>query len=413
MRDDNHLKLATLFRFVGLQKLMRPLAFLFLFFLPLRIVLSAESSQTPIYQSEIRDGDALLFCKVRVQGSETEHLFFVDTGASSCVFDVNIFKDLVDSSGVDPRKLRLRDSFGNRAFVPKSKPVVVQIGNEAFTTEINPMLDMYIVRQVTGLNVVGVLGMSVLGKLMLELDFPNGVMTLRKQMPVGSFARDVYIRKLPAMARVVDVEIGGVPLALRIDTGSTSWLDLRTNVFDQFLKSKVIQLSGETHFDISYKTSKEVKEGRFTSGIVFSTPLKGVPVNRGELDCIGLSFLRSTHCVFDFPNSRFYWTPREKYRGLLMPDEMLGMPVQFQDGKAKIAGVLSGEKYPCSSLPIKRGDELVTLGEIQGRNLNLAALYDFCRDHAGKEVSLKVDRDGESVFAGSIRLREAVYQLDP
>jgi hypothetical protein len=247
------------------------------------------------------DGD---FLRVPLTIGSKEHLFLVNTGLVTTTIDQSLQKQLelpkiqVEVRG--KRGSKIRDRFGGLAASLHNIPLEFPGGVEtADYTTLNEKLD---------LGCEGEIGMDVLQRYILQIDFDQGILRFLTALPPspgealritplggenGAPTVPAILPGLPPEKFIVGTARGGSSLEIRAELLAQIAEKKQVEIFD---KEKGATRSGGHLYDVG--RLEAVKVGKFQHA--------GLIVNSGEQNGIGLSYLARFLVTFDFPRGKMY-----------------------------------------------------------------------------------------------------------
>jgi hypothetical protein len=298
------------------------------------------------------DGDFLIV-PVRLDGKT--YSFVVDTGCMTTFVDVSLV------SGTPLGEKEITGAGGRGTTKVKFYPApMLQIGKIAWRSH-EPVAagDLTQLRQLSGHDVYGLLGMDFLRRYAVHIDFDRGKLRLlRSPAKIAGRTMPIFFadRKMTRPCVVADLP-GWGPEQFLIDTGDVGEANLRQELFHALAREGVVK--GLTRA----KTFTFAGIGKCYSGVVHKFGLAGTlhpEMALGESHFpqsdLGLFFWRRYNLVFDFPEHTM--TIRESHWfDDHFPYDFSGMRFRRRDGRTVIDEVEKGS--PAALLGLKRGDVLV------------------------------------------------------
>lgn len=319
-----------------------------------------------------KGGDVLLL-PVTVAGKE--RLFLLDTGCSHTVFDKTV--DLGR-----PRETVLVNTPNGPAQVSVFDPPEGKVGKLPLRG-LGPVgrEDLSPLREATGYEIAGVLGMDFLGRHVVRIDFDKGEATFLKK--AGRVAnpsdKPIPIAWVPgAVPEVAAALRGREAIRFQIDTGHAGQCCgsleadcLRRLVRDEEL-CKVGCESARTFTGVCEKAICRAR--RLTlGGFVVASPLLA---EDGGANRLGLAFWSRFVVTFDFPGRAAYLS---EGKGFDRKDRLneTGLGVVCRDG-ATVVGRVEGDS-PAAKAGCKEGDVLLKVGGLVATKASLFEVRDALR----------------------------------
>jgi hypothetical protein len=247
------------------------------------------------------DGD---FLRVPVTIGQKEYRFLVSTGLVTTTIDQSLQaqfdlpKIKVEIRGKRGGQVRdrfggLRASLGN---IPLEFPGGVETGNY---TSLRDRLDV---------ECDGELGMDVLQRYIVQIDFDEGILRLLTSLP-SSPGEALRITPLGGEngAPTIPAIIPGLPTEKFIVSTARAGnaIEIRSELIAQLQEKKLVRLFDKQK-GITRSGSLVYETGRLEAVQVGKTTHEGLLVNSAEQNGIGLSFLARYIVTFDFPRNKVY-----------------------------------------------------------------------------------------------------------
>jgi len=318
-------------------------------------------------------------------------LFMVDTGAASSWADIAIMP-LIDPSLVG----------AGRGPVVRRVPTRVTMGGTAISIENLAFHNLQAARDAQNFPMMGIIGMDVLKKQVLTLDFDRSLARLTsKAPPEFSNAQSVPIKFGEDGRPLVPFRLGKSEIDCLIDLGSMHGFTLDSRKFD------VTPFAGTLRYAMdAYATSTGVESGNWMAlvdPVEFGETKSGATyVRRGkptESSKVGLLFLCRYNLCFDFANAKLYYTKSTlfdgrdssdraglSFRSYSSSDGTVGGQVLFVEANSD--GAKAGVRPGDIAIKIELGPELAFTGDAVYRALALP------RPPGSK---LRVIRDGRTI----------------
>lgn len=299
------------------------------------------------------NGDALL---VPVRLADTDHLFLVDTGATTTCLDTSLPLghpwDTVTAGGSDEDvELKLY------------RPPAARIGR----TALGPLdavagMDLNPLRQATGHPIEGILGMDFLGRYVVHIDVANGELLLLKAAPKGPWV-ELPISWQPGDSPFVVADVGpGEHIQFLIDTGDLG-LDsgsLGVSEAHSLVKTGQFREIGKTSLEsISGTRSRLLIRGQGVNigGFVVQSPIFSES-HGPRPNVLGLRFWSRFAATFDFPNRKLYL---RKSADFSRPDRFNSTGLHLWKRGKSIEVYDVDPNSPAAHAGLKKGDLIVEL----------------------------------------------------
>lgn len=335
-----------------------------------------------IAEFDIAKEGRFILLPVRFEGKTYQ--FLLDTGASICFFDEPFRERLgrpVRTTTVDVGETR------------KSK---VYTAPEAFLGPLNlkesksvMCFDMKMLRQVMGLEMRGVIGMSVLCKYVLQIDFDRGKLLLldpdyRKHPEWGSAVPIRFHKGVPVVVARMPASIKADFL---VDTGYGGSGNLTKPLFDYIVEEKNLKTTEGFTETIAGTARKRfakiahISVGKFTC--------RDFTIGEGNHYVLGLGWLRRFRVTFDFHNGKMYLKKGARFD---QPDEedMSGLACLRIDGKTVVHSV--DKNSPAAQAGIRAKDVILTVNGEPAASYEMWELRRLMRSGDKKKIKMTIQR---------------------
>jgi predicted aspartyl protease len=343
------------------------------------------------------DGDELV---VPVTFGDKRYLFVVDTGAEITIYDKSLRSCLGEPKSVDT----VQAASGETTVEFFDAP-------DAFLGKLNLKTDETVgchdlgqLRQVSGLETHGIIGMNFLRHHVVHLDSDSGKLSFLKSAPSspGTPLLIIYDENAP----MVEVELPGIELQrFLVDTGSSGngSGSLETTVFSGLVSRGALRtVASSLHRDIrgtSRTQNAVIAEIHLRhlkhANLIFSDHWGSAP------NYLGLGFWERYNVTFDFPNHLIYLQPSKQINKADLQD-LSGIHLLRVDGRIVI-DVVDPESQ-ASRAGIQGKDLLLKIDGDDATAIRPHVIRQrLCAD--GKTVRLTIRR-GDRVFDVPLELRE-------
>jgi hypothetical protein len=358
------------------------------------------------YTRILRDGESYLICEVNDRNGKSR-LFAIDTGAATTVLDSAEFKSEGTQGSIEGT---INNALHQRVPTKFVRPPKLSLGPFEFSSPWVPLVDLSLMRSVSGLPIFGLVGMDFLNDKILELNFEDkNLRIFQADHQLKNYQFDRFIRKLPSGSRAIDVEFNEGTASFLLDTGAAGFFSIQPDLYSRLLAKGILKSCAQsTYVFAPGGQSRQERAAEMVWEEICHIPVRGMSVSESQRTIVGLEFLRATNCAIDFPNSRIHLTPRAGYQGLLDVEDMLGFAVQYENNKVLMRGLLD-KKHPLHASGVKPGHEIVELAGMSPVEMNEVSLYEVVKRNAGGAISIKVLDGRKTIFAGIIHVSDVRY----
>lgn len=266
---------------------------------PVRPAAEVEQAKT-VAEFDVARSGRTIFLPVQFEGQTYQ--FVLDTGATQCVFDESFRARL----GKPFKTIKAMTAGGPRDFHLYAAP-------EAFLADVSlkdsgavMCLDMKMLGHVIGRELGGVLGMSVLRKYVVQIDFDRGKLALLKpdERSHPEWGQEVPLRLWKGVPLAKAKLPGGIEAAFDLDTGCGASGDLQSRLFETMVGQGNLD-TAETLSETAAGT-KRSREARIAKVSVAGLECTDLIFGEGPLSVLGLGWLSRFRVTFDFPNQKMY-----------------------------------------------------------------------------------------------------------
>ncbi|MGE0606082.1 MAG: retropepsin-like aspartic protease [Pirellulales bacterium] len=336
------------------------------------------------------DGDLLL---VPVEVAGRTYSFMVDTGFSTTTFDTRLSAALAMPAGRASRRVRV---IGAGTMETATARQFAIAGLPPFVARSVWRGDLTRIRESTGHEVMGIIGIDLLRDFVLHIDADAGLLQIWKQAP-ESAEPAITVRWRRSGTPTIRTTLGGsVADDLILDTGNFSLepiVDLAQPLYQNLERRGAIK----TLYAVA--TSRVDKFHEIRTGVLDELALQEGPtlnkIRASEhpegLNLLGLSALMQFSPTFDFPHDRLVLGPRKPgHAASRFPVQGSGLALLRRDGatfvhsvrrnsRAAVAGVRTGDVVEFAAAKVAsdyRLHELRLLLETTGPTVQLAVRAD-------------------------------------
>lgn len=354
----------------------------------------AGKDRLVLEQFDVARGGELLLLPVTLKGKK--HLFLVDTGTTLNVYDTSLplgeLKAEGTAEGADgPVTYSLFD------------PPDATVGYLSLSS-LQPVCgtDLKQVREASGQDIYGILGMDFLRRHVVRIDFDAGKFAFLKQAGNDPGVA-VPLTFSPTQAPLISAEVAGWGREeFLVDTGwgMENCGSLRRDLFRSLLDKKGLQVVGREH----HLSANGVGQDRLGRAKGISAGGLNVPdpvFGEAGKNLLGLGYLSRYTVTFDFPRQTMYLKKGKRFAA---PDRWnkTGLYVMRVGGKLVVHA--ADEGTPAAASGLRKGDVVLS---VAGKAVNKLALRELAAllYSSGKEVRIKVER-GEKEIEATLRLGE-------
>ncbi len=330
-----------------------------------------------------KDGQLIL---LPVQFEGKTYQFFLDTGSTFCVFD----ESLRDRLGQPTETIKV-------ATVGKIRKFKVYAAPEAFLGPLNlkegksvMCFDMKMFRQATGLEIRGIVGMSVLRKYVLQIDFDRGKLALLKpdyrKHPEWGSAVPIRLDKLGT-----PIVTARMPASIKadfmVDTGRDDSGSLTKPLFDYIVEEMNLETSEVPAVTAAGTVWK--RKARIANVTVGQFTCKNLIIAEGNSYGLGLDWLRRFRVTFDFHNEKMYLKKGFQFN---QPDEtgMSGFNFLRINGRTVVCFV--NKDGPAAQAGIQVRDVILTVNGKPAASYEKWELNRLLRSGDKKKITMTIQR---------------------
>jgi hypothetical protein len=392
-------------------------------------VLIANDENVSVDRFKIHgDGDCLL---VPVDIDGKEHLFLVDTGSSFTSIDRTLLAS--DVKG----EVKVRSGAGEISVKQFDVPAA-RLRQHDLKAELPWVagLDMSEMREVSGHEIYGILGMDFLINRVVEIDFDGGELVLRTDLDAlqaaiksreaarekglsersrFSFIFDYGSKETDrpmniAFQRNVPVTMAMLkyPSTFAIDTGHVGGCSgtIKNEVVTVLIFKKELKVVGSTE-SLTFKGNHTARLLRGTAFSHGRYELKDPLFCEGNGDAIGLHYLSRYHVTLDFPGKKLHLREGKQFAKPDLTDAS-GLHVLKRANEYVVHSV--DWKSAGNKSNIRRGDVIL---RVDGKSIDQIRLYELRKMlcEAGRSIEMVVRRGNEE-FKTTIELDEEMGQTD-
>lgn len=328
----------------------------------------------------------LILLPVQVAGQR--HLFMLDTGACRSGIDVT----LREAVGRHRGSQLLQTPAGQTLVETYDWPTVTLDGQPLKTERPVALVNLTELRHASGAPVRGIVGMDVLSKSVIQIEFDRGVLQFLDELPED---RDELGDRVP-----IEFNIDGAPSLVGrladetrerflIDTGAHG-NSLRSAIFDRLLDQKLIRL-GSSFRSMTVGGEVQGNRGRIQKLVIGPFEHENLRASRVNLSSVGLRYLSRFDVTFDFPNRAIYLQKGNDF-AQAEPNATSGMALNWIDGKVVVKSVR--DDGPAAAAGMKSNDILIAINGKAADDYDHFSLRQLLIYEPGRKVSMRIERDG-------------------
>ena len=320
--------------------------------------------------------------------------FLLDSGSATTTFDISLREFLGEpkikrDAGKDEEG-NLREF--NIYYAPDAKlgKLSFLYGGTVFCVDLTPL------RESTGLDIRGVIGVGFMRRYMLQLDFDNGKLRIfrsgsRKQVEFG----DPVTMNLSEYGCpfVVGKILDKYQCSFIIDTGYPDSGSLSGDLFAKLSELGKIHgiTRGITNTDGKVRTTTETRMSEMELGTHDYKGLIFEHSSRGNM--LGLGFLSRHTVTLDFPNLEMYLKKGKRFEKIDQND-MSGLHLLRKLGGVVVDSI--DKNSPAVTAGIKPGDIIVKIDGKSADKCSLTELRNILRSKDAKIIEIEFKRTGKT-----------------
>ncbi len=308
------------------------------------------------------------------------HLCIIDSGANHIAFHSTLRETLGNPIGNENPSAANGERFRAELF---SAPVTT-IGTIELKSELPvTCFDMTTIRESTGRNIEGIVGLPLFFTNVIQMDFDGQEVRILAQStkPLANWGQPFKVSYTNSGLPIIDVVLGNqIITQCAVDTGSTGSVSLASDVFEKLVTNQQI-----THTqDESYVQANGIRSSR--SGVLSTIKVgdfenRGLRVGEGGRgrSRLGLGYLRRFRVTFDLARDQIYLA---KGTSLDTPDQQqIGIALLRRNGKTVIYDVL--RESAAEKAELLTGDEIVSVAGQPITDQPIAEVAELIREKAG------------------------------
>jgi hypothetical protein len=314
------------------------------------------------------------------------HLFVLDTGSVLTVYDSSL------PLGTPKKRTTVETLSGNKTIEMFDAPNA-WLGKLNFRSGSLVLgSDLSIVRQVSGREISGIIGMDFLSNYIVQIDFDTGRLSFLQSVPKDLGTPVPIFRAQDGPFIQVNLPGLAAPEKFLIDTGSMYFGNIRKELVETISKEGKARFIGTTPTaGLGGTVTKErwLVESLTMAGF----PYHDVILTQTQDNLLGLGFWSGFTVTFDFPNNVLYL--KKSRRSCKHNDlDMSGLHILRVGGKTIVHSVDEGS--PAAVSGIRPNDIVLTIADEKADQVSMFALRQLlCSE--GKKVRITIIRGEQTL----------------
>ena len=368
-----------------------------------------SSSDLPLILERFKvatDG-GLLLLPIDLKGKR--YSFSLDTGCTETTYDT-CFRSLLG----EPISTETVRTAGEDITIPSFRSAGLTVGKLVLPPGTKcSCVDLSEIREVSGQEVYGALGMDFLRKHIIRIDFDRGEVTFLTRIGPNAGERIPIFFK--GNAPYVRFEIAGLPIQgsilvgndisglLRsekflVDTGSNSTGSIKDTFFQMLVEQGFLKVQGKSpSFTIAGQKASRI--GRVRSTKLADFQHDSLRFDESNMNILGLDYWSRYVVTFDFPDSTMYLKKGSQFNRKSEWTNWSGVEFRFKDRQIVVESVR--DNSPAAQAGIKPGDVLLKIGGDKASEITLMRIrrlfyekgksYRLLLQRGQKELDLAID----------------------
>jgi len=335
------------------------------------------------------DGD---FIRLPVTIGQQDYPFLVNTGQATTNIEESLRSKLeltklkIEFRG--KRASQMRDRFGGFAATLGNLPLEFPAGVEA--------ADYTSMREKLDVECYGELGMDVLVKHIVQIDFDQGVLRFLASLP-SSPGEALRITPLGGEggAPTIPVILAGTPPEKFIVTSARAGnaLEIRSELLAQLVEREKVKILDKEK-GVTRSGGLLYQTGRLEAAQIGKFRHEGVMVNSAEQNGIGLSYLARYLVTFDFPRNKLYLKKGVHFEASDTRLNLWEVDLERDEGQLVVREIHS--YGPAHRMGVRAGDVVESINGCDARRIsNWQVRRLFGRE--GRPLSAVIRRGGKTL----------------
>jgi hypothetical protein len=347
---------------------------------------ASAPDKTVLEHFPIAENAHFLIVPVEIKGKRYQ--FALDTGATSTIYDTSL-RHLLG----EPVQVRKVQTPSGVTTLPLFQPPDAKVGKLPFPKDC-PIIaaNLERIRQVSGEEIYGMIGMDFLGKYILRIDFDSGeVVFLRSIGPNPGDRIPLFMHSGPPQ---VQIRIAGQdsPDCFVLDTGMSGHGSggMSAELFDALIRKKKMS-SVVKQQQVVLSGTLGQRQGRVEAISFANHRHERLLFSQSQVSVLGLRFCSRYVMTCDFPNRSLYV---KRGRRFDRPDKrnLSGLHILRVKGETQVSTVDEGS--PAAAAGVQSHDILLMVNGKKVGDIPLPVLRErFCSE--GERIRLLVRRDTE------------------
>jgi len=345
----------------------------------------AQGRTRPRDEFAIGKDGRLILLPVKIGDRDVRCL--LDTGASLSAVDTNLKEELGE---VCATRL-IKTPAGLKRVEVYNWPDAKLSGQSLKSERPIACLDLADTRRATNQEILGIIGMDVLGKCRLQIDFDRGVLRFLESLPSPTELGE----KVP-----IDFSRDGTPFIegvignerterFLIDTGAQG-NSFDADLFDELHSQGAIKL-GKSSTSLTVAGRVQGDRGEISGFSVGPFLHHTLRFSRLNVNSLGIRYFSRFRVTFDFPRKAVY-LHRGVHYTRAEPSATSGLTLNWIAGEAVVESVR--EQGPADAVGIRPGDLLVSVNDNATVVHDPFQLRQLLTSEGGRKVAMTVKRDG-------------------
>lgn len=352
-------------------------------------VFNTAAADNIIQEFDVDRGGDYLLLPFKLNG--TTYQFVIDTGSEISVFDNKLQSQL--GKPIRNVKLKTENGYTNANIYQAPRATIGELlfGETGYVV----CTDLSSMREASGKNVNGVLGMDFLKKHVIQIDFDQGKVRFISNVDRSSEDLGEPIRLGFMQNKKPFLLAGTSPESIApfyIDTANNMTGTLAPDFFDELKKKHELKALGFTKLQTLAGLSF-IESGKLRVLAVKGSVLRNLIVKKGQSNSLGLRFWSHYHVTFDFPNKVVFLRHGQQFS---RPDhhDQSGLHLLRIDGRIIVNSI--DTTSPAAKAEIHPTDEIIEIDEENLRHESLFQIREYLRN-ATNTIDITVNRDGQII----------------